>query len=65
MLPVTKSIPRGAATTCLVATAEKYGNEGGYYLGDCDEWKPTKPEVHDSDICHRLWQLAENLTAYQ
>lgn len=62
MLPATKSIPRGAATTVLVATAEKYGQQGGFYLGDCSEWEPTKPIIKDDYARKKLWQLSAQLT---
>lgn len=62
MLPVTKTIPQGAATTVLAATADKYGREGGYYLGDCAEWEPAKPLVNDVAARERFWEISARAT---
>lgn len=55
MLPVTKSIAQGAATTVLLATAEEYEQRGGLYLGDCSEWKPAKALVSSPHAAEKLW----------
>ncbi len=60
--PFSKSIPQGAATTLLVATAAEYEKEGGLFFGNCQEWQPTKAIVLDEAACAMLWKLSAELT---
>jgi len=61
MLPVSKDVPRGAATSVLLATAPEYATRGALYLGDCAEWGHM-PLACDADACARLWERSEELT---
>ncbi len=61
MLPVAKSIPRGAATSVMLATAPEYAERGGLYFGDCAEWK-AMPLALDPQACAALWNQSAQLT---
>lgn len=64
ILPFSKNVAQGAATTVLVATAQDYADKGGLYFGDCQEWKPSKPIVQDDAACAKLWDVSAGLTGF-
>jgi NAD(P)-dependent dehydrogenase (short-subunit alcohol dehydrogenase family) len=61
VLPVAKDIPRGAATTVMLATRPEYASTGARYFGDCSEWKPM-PLALDAQACATLWERSKRLT---
>jgi NAD(P)-dependent dehydrogenase (short-subunit alcohol dehydrogenase family) len=61
MLPVAKNIPKGAATSVMLAAAPEYADRGGLYFGDCVEWK-SMPLARDEAACAALWQRSEELS---
>ncbi len=61
VIPVAKDIPRGAATSVMVATRPEYADRGGLYFADCVEWKHM-PLARDPDACELLWKRSEELT---
>ena len=50
-----KTIPHGAATTVLAATAPEYAERGGRYLSDCREAKQMALAL-DAEVRSRLWE---------
>jgi NAD(P)-dependent dehydrogenase (short-subunit alcohol dehydrogenase family) len=55
---VNKSIPQGAATTVLVATAPELDGVGGKYFSDCSI---TQPASHITlENAKKLWELSES-----
>jgi NAD(P)-dependent dehydrogenase (short-subunit alcohol dehydrogenase family) len=61
VLPVSKKIPQGAATSVMVATRPEYEDRGGLYFADCVEWKHM-PLARDPEACSELWKRSEALT---
>jgi len=53
-----KTIPQGAATTMLVATAPEVEDKGGLYFVDCNVNNTTHNEVNDA-VALKLWELSE------
>lgn len=56
----TKSIPQGAATTCVVATDPALARVSGCYFSDCN---PKTPSAHarNAALAERLWTTSEEL----
>jgi NAD(P)-dependent dehydrogenase (short-subunit alcohol dehydrogenase family) len=56
----TKSIPQGAATTCVVATDPALARVSGCYFSDCN---PKTPFAHarNAALAERLWTTSEEL----
>jgi NAD(P)-dependent dehydrogenase (short-subunit alcohol dehydrogenase family) len=61
-MPVTKSVPQGAATTVWAATAPELADRGGLYLADCGVAEAA-PWARDPQAATRLWELSEALLA--
>jgi NAD(P)-dependent dehydrogenase (short-subunit alcohol dehydrogenase family) len=62
MMPFMKSVPRGAATTVLVATSPDYEHRGGLFFSDCQEKKPVHKLALDDRVCGDVWQRSCELT---
>jgi retinol dehydrogenase-12 len=60
-LPFMKSVPQGAATTVLVATAPEYADRGGLYFSNCGEVRPAHKLATNDEACAALWQLSEEM----
>jgi retinol dehydrogenase-12 len=58
--PISKNIPRGAATTVYLATAPEFAESGGLYYSNCAPARIPKL-APDRDTQARLWQLSEEL----
>ena len=58
--PVSRSVERGAATQCYVATAPALEDFSGHYFADCN---PARMSFHgrDRDMAARLWAVSEEL----
>jgi len=56
----TKSIPQGAATTCVVASDPALARVSGCYFSDCN---PKTPSAHarNAALAERLWTTSEEL----
>ena len=61
-MPFMKTIPQGAATTVLVATADAYAKKGGLYFKDCRESKPQHKHAGSDALAEKLWQRSIELT---
>ena len=68
-LPI-KTIPAGAATQVLAATAPELAGKGGSFLADCqiceindeaDSFTAVRSYAVDSDIADRLWEVSEEM----
>jgi retinol dehydrogenase-12 len=62
MLPMMKSVARGAATSVYVATSPDYQERGGLFFSDCKEKKPLHKLAFDDQVCRSLWQRSCELT---
>lgn len=60
LLPKTKSVAQGAATTLTAATAPEYARLGGLYLADCQPHRDHRLS-RDPAACRRLWEISEGL----
>lgn len=66
-LPITKTIPQGAATS-VAAALDSHPPQGGYYT-DCapvamdGSYRWLSPWGHDAAAGARLWELTARLTA--
>jgi hypothetical protein len=60
--PFSKSVERGAATQCYVATAPGLAGVSGHYFANCN---PARKSVHGSnpELASRLWRVSEELAA--
>lgn len=65
-----KTIPAGAATQVLAATAPELAGKGGTYLADCqicevddqaDSWSVVRFYAVDPEAADRLWQTSEKM----
>ena len=58
--PFSKSVQRGAATQCYVATAPALAEVSGHYFADCN---PARMSAHarDARMAARLWKVSEEL----
>ncbi|MBT8058748.1 MAG: SDR family NAD(P)-dependent oxidoreductase [Gammaproteobacteria bacterium] len=58
--PVSRSVERGAATQCYVATAPGLEGLSGHYFADCN---PARMSAHgrDREMAARLWAVSEEL----
>lgn len=59
-IPMWKSIPQGAATTCYVALHPKLKGVTGKYFVDCNEWSPSK-SARDQALAEKLWDFSIDL----
>lgn len=67
--PGFKTIPQGAATTCVAATASDLGGKGGVYLEDCNvaavddtsEKAGVRSYAINPDNAERLWAISEEM----
>ena len=55
-----KTIPQGAATTCVVAADPALAGVSGYYFSDCNLAAPS-PQARDATLAERLWTVSEDL----
>ena len=62
MSRLAKTIPQGAATSCLLAANPALAGVTGQYFSDCQPAKPN-PLAADAQLAERLWQVSEQLTA--
>ena len=62
MFAMAKSVPQGAATSCLLAANPSVAGVTGRYFSDCREVAPT-PLANDEALAERLWQVSEELVA--
>ncbi|MEZ5503694.1 MAG: SDR family NAD(P)-dependent oxidoreductase [Halioglobus sp.] len=62
MLPFSKSVPQGAATSVYVATSPDYEQRGGLFFSDCRERKPYHRLALNDRACTDLWQRSCELT---
>lgn len=60
--PISRSVERGAATQCYVATAPALEGVSGHYFADCN---PARKSAHgrNPELASRLWQVSEELAA--
>jgi len=56
----TKSIPQGAATTCVVATDPALARVSGCYFSDCNSKTPSA-HARNAALAERLWTKSEEL----
>ena len=56
----TKSIPQGAATTCVVATDPALARVSGCYFSDCNSKTPSA-HARNAALAERLWTTSEEL----
>ena len=56
----TKSIPQGAATTCVVATDPALAKVSGCYFSDCNSKTPSA-HARNAALAERLWTTSEEL----
>lgn len=65
-----KTIPSGAATQVLAATAPELAGKGGAYLADCqicevndeaESWSVVRSYAVDPEAADRLWQVSEKM----
>ena len=65
-----KTIPAGAATQVLAATAPELAGKGGTYLADCqicevddeaESWSVVRSYAVDPEAADRLWQVSEKM----
>lgn len=61
-MPFMKTIPQGAATTVLVATADAYAKTGGLYFKDCAQAKPQHKQAGNNALAKKLWEHSLELT---
>lgn len=60
--PFSRSVERGAATQCFVATSALLDGVSGRYFADCN---PARMSAHgrDPELASRLWQVSGKLAA--
>jgi WW domain-containing oxidoreductase len=60
--PVSRSVERGAATQCYVATSPTITGVSGHYFADCN---PARMSVHGRNpkLAAQLWEVSEQLAA--
>jgi len=60
--PFSRSVERGAATQCYVASSPALNGVSGNYFADCN---PARMSVHgrNPELASRLWQVSEELAA--
>ena len=60
--PVSRSVERGAATQCYVATSPTIAGVSGHYFADCN---PARMSFHarNPELAARLWEVSEQLAA--
>ncbi len=61
-VPFSKSIPQGAATSCLLAANPSVADVTGRYYSDCREVTPSALARYD-ELAERLWEVSEELVA--
>lgn len=61
-VPFSKSIPQGAATSCLLAANPWVADVTGRYYSDCREVTPSAL-ARDDELAERLWEVSEELVA--
>lgn len=57
-----KTVPQGAATTCLLAAHPALGSMSGRYFADCRVAK-SSAFAHDTGLARRLWDRTEEIIA--
>ena len=57
-----KTIPQGAAPSCLVAAHPSVAGVTGKYFSDCRETAPSV-RARDEALAERLWTVSEELVA--
>ena len=62
MWALAKTIPQGAATSCLLAASPTVEAVTGKYFADCQE-TPAHAIAGDEALAKRLWQVSEELVA--
>jgi WW domain-containing oxidoreductase len=62
MRALAKTVPQGAATSCLLAASPAVAGVTGRYFADCREAKATAT-ANDDALAERLWQVSEELVA--
>ena len=62
MRSMAKTIPQGAATSCLLAASPNVAGVNGKYFVDCQQANPS-PRADDEVLAERLWQVSEELVA--
>ncbi len=62
MFPFMISVPKGAATSCYVATHPDLDGVRGKYFADCSQKRAHK-KSDDVDLQDRLWEVSQSLTA--
>ncbi len=61
-MPFAKSIPQGAATSCLLAANPSVADATGRYYSDCREVTPSAL-ARDDALAERLWEVSAELVA--
>ncbi len=61
-VPFSKSIPQGAATSCLLAANPSVADVTGRYFSDFREVTPIAL-ARDDELAERLWEVSEELVA--
>lgn len=59
-VPMWKSVPQGAATTCFVALHPKLKGVTGKYFVDCNECPPSKSATNQA-LARKLWDFSNDL----
>lgn len=60
--PVQRTIARGAATQCYVATHRDLRRVSGHYFADCNPARTTR-QGSDPELARRLWEVSTELAA--
>lgn len=58
-----KSIERGAATSCYVATSQLLGSTSGRYFEDCNAVEVSGSNLTNMQMADRLWLVSEELVS--
>ena len=62
MSRLAKTIPQGAATSCLLAASPTVAEVTGHYFEDCRQAQASDI-AYDEELAERLWQVSKELVA--